>query len=100
MKARGDRSEEYTLPCLLDQLHFSTVPPYLLLTQPDESFMYWKLKNAVVEHVDEGGDERKQQEKNEGERAIKETNVRMKEDGVNLAKLKETRRRWEQQAER
>lgn len=56
--------------------------------------MYWKLKNTVEEYVDEGGDERKQQEKNEGERAVKETNVRMKERTEkrrgNLTKLKET----------
>ena len=64
-----------TLPCLLEPhrysqgclLHFSTVPPYLLLKQADESFMHRKLKNTVEEYVDEGGDEGKQQDKNERE---------------------------------
>lgn len=85
------RSEQgYTLPGLLDPcrysqgclLHFSTVPPYLLLNQLDESFMHRKLKNTVEEYVDEGSDERKQQEKDEGERVVRGTeagHVKMKE---------------------
>ena len=70
IKARQSRN--ITLPCLLGPrcfsqgclLHFSTVPPYLLLKQSDESFMHRKLKNTVEEYMDE----RKQQEQNEGER--------------------------------
>ncbi|KAL7389727.1 hypothetical protein ABVT39_008624, partial [Epinephelus coioides] len=78
IKARQSRN--ITLSCLLDPccgsqgclLHFSTVPPYLLLKQRDESFMHRKLKNTVEEYMDEGGDERKQQEQNEAERAPEE----------------------------
>lgn len=54
------------------------MPPYLLLNQLDESFMHRKLKNTVEEYVDEGGDERKQQEKDEGERT-EAGHVKMKE---------------------
>lgn len=77
MEGREDRhSRNITLPCLLGPfcysqgflLHFSTVPPYLLFKQSDESFMHRKLKNRVEENVDEGSDERRQQGKNEGGR--------------------------------
>lgn len=74
-KARQSRN--ITISCLLDAcccsqgclLHFSTVPPYLLL-KSDKSFMHRKLKNTVEEYMDESSDERKQQEQNKAERAV------------------------------
>lgn len=82
MEGRGGQIEQvyysplsfrsYSQECLL---HFSTVPPYLLLKQQDESFMHRKLKNTVEECVDEGSNERKQQDKNEAEKALKEREV-------------------------
>lgn len=78
---RDGSGRNITLPCLLDHcrysrgclLHFSTVPPYLLLKQPDESFMHRKLKNTVGGVVDEGGDKRKKRGRNEGGEVIEET---------------------------
>lgn len=81
MEGRGDRpGRDITLPCLLDHcrysrgrlVHFSTVPPYLLLKQPDESFMHRKLKNTVRGVVDEGGDKRKKRGMNERGEVIEE----------------------------
>lgn len=69
-QSRNTLSHVFLDPCRYSQgclLHFSTVPPYLLLNQLDESFMHRKLKNTAEEYVGEGGDERKQQEKDEGE---------------------------------
>lgn len=50
-------------------LHFSTVPSYLLLKRPAESFMHRKLKNTAEQSVDEGT----QQERSEEARSAAET---------------------------